>query len=97
MAKVKLVINKDIQKVGIGRKDIEEGLAIPIFSVVPMDSETAQTALNQGEPFVVKFPKSFLAHALEGMTDKILGAETPAEVSQNDGPLLKLKKMLFGS
>lgn len=97
MNKVKLVINKDISNVGISRKDIEEGLAIPIFAVVPMDSETSQTALNQGDPFVVKFPRSSVAHALEEMTDKILGVEHAVVVPQTGGPFWKLKKLLFGS
>ncbi|NLI78113.1 MAG: MinD/ParA family protein [Candidatus Riflebacteria bacterium] len=97
MAKVKLVINKDIPNVGISRKDIEEGLAIPIYAVVPMESETAQTALNQGEPFVVKFPKSSLANSLEVMTCHILGEDAPADVPQTVGPLLRLKKIIFGS
>ncbi len=97
MAKVKLVINKDIPNVGIGRKDIEEGLAIPIFSVVPMDAETAQMALNHGEPFVVKFPNTPLAKALDLMTTLIVGEEPAAADPVPSGPLWKLRKMIFGS
>lgn len=97
MAKVKLVINKDIPNVGIGRKDIEEGLAIPIFAVVPMEAETAQSALNQGEPFVVKFPDSPLTRALEAMTTLIVGDEAPVAAPASGGALLKLRKLIFGS
>ncbi|OIP27912.1 hypothetical protein AUK22_04870 [bacterium CG2_30_54_10] len=97
IGKVKLVINKDISNVGISRKDIEEGLAIPIFSVVPMDYETAQTALNQGEPFVLKFPRSILAHAMEAMTDKILSSGVEVIEEEPAGAFLKLKKLIFGS
>lgn len=97
MAKVKLVINKDIPNVGIDRKDIEEGLAIPIFAVIPMDPETAQTALNQGEPFVVKFPDTPLSRALDNLTSLIAGSESKKEDQLSEGVLVKLKKIILGS
>ncbi len=96
--KIKLIINKDIPNVGIGSKDIEAGLAIPVFASVPMDAETAQLSLNQGEPFVIKFPQSVLARSLVRIGRKIADPNEPqAEVPVKMGPFSRLKQLLFGS
>ncbi|MBF0408784.1 MAG: response regulator [Candidatus Riflebacteria bacterium] len=97
-AKIKLILNKDIPNVGISPKDIEEGLQIPMYAVVPMDSETAQKALNTGEPFVGKFPASSLARAVEDIATKLLPNDAPPK--QPDGKsstMLKIKDLLFGT
>jgi len=95
--KLKLVLNKDIPNVGIGPKDIESGLAVPILSVVPMDSETAQRALNQGEPFVEKFPDSTLARSIDAMALKIMGEDVSEASQAAIGPWGRLRRVLFGS
>jgi len=93
--KIKLILNKDIPNVGIDSKGIEEGLKRPIFAVVPMDSETAQLSLNQGEPFVLKFPSSNLAKAVENIANKLTADDkkSPHKAST----ILKIKDLLFGS
>lgn len=97
-AKIKLIINKDIPNVGIDRKDIESGLAIPIFAVVPMDYETAQLSLNQGEPFVVKFPGSHLTKSLEEIAGKIIGpGKGPVVAPAKASAIHRIKDLLFGS
>lgn len=97
LTKVKLVINKDIPNVGISKKDIEQGLSIPVFAAIPMDAETAQMALNQGEPFVLKFKKTPLAKAVEELASKILGDnKLYNEVYNSTTTLAKIKKFIFG-
>ncbi|MBF0499522.1 MAG: response regulator [Candidatus Riflebacteria bacterium] len=97
-SKIKLVLNKDIPNVGIGPADIEAGLAIPMFAVVPMDSGTAQKALNTGEPFVVKFPESSLAQSIEEIMKKILPAEEMAKKPlPKKSAFFKIKDLLTGS
>lgn len=95
-AKIKLVLNKDIQNVGISAQDIEAGLAIPLFSVVPMDSETSQRALNQGEPFVVKFANSQVARAVTNMAELVIGPEE-SDGTGSKSRLFKIKELIFGS
>lgn len=80
--RVKLILNKDISNVGISKSDLEKGLAIPVFSVVPMEAEIAQRSLNQGESFVVKSPESNLSRAVENIADKIIGVVPKNEVDQ---------------
>ncbi|MBF0542995.1 MAG: response regulator [Candidatus Riflebacteria bacterium] len=95
--KIKIVLNKDISNVGISPKDLEEGLQIPMFAVVPMDSETAQKALNTGEPFFIKFPNSTLAKAMEAIASKILPGEPPKPPVGKSSAILKIKDLLFGA
>ncbi len=97
-AKIKLLLNKDIPNVGIDSKGIEEGLKIPIFSVIPMDSETAQLSLNQGEPFVIKFPHSNLAKAIGGIAKRLTeGDKKPLPDPTKGSTILKIKDLIFGS
>lgn len=96
-AKIKLVLNKDMPNVGIDGKTIEDGLKIPIFSVVPMDSETAQLSLNQGEPFVVKFPDSTLSRAVNQIASKLSSDGKKQAAPQKTSMILRIKDLLFGS
>lgn len=96
LKKVKLVLNKDIPNVGIGGKDIEEGLGIPLYATVPMDSETAQRALNLGEPFVQKCPETTIAQAIQRMAENIIGTEDPAP-STSKSAFFRIKDILFGT
>ncbi len=95
--KIKLVLNKDFPNAGIGAKDIEAGLAIPLFATVPMETETAQQALNQGEPFVVKSSGSSLAKAVQNMARTIISPEGEAPAAAKQGVLTQLKNILLGS
>ncbi|HOY68890.1 MAG TPA: response regulator [Candidatus Ozemobacteraceae bacterium] len=97
VGKIKLVLNKDFPSAGISGKDIEAGLAIPLFATVPMETDTAQQALNQGEAFVVKSPGSSLAKAIMKMARTITGGEGEASEAGNEGVLKHLKNILLGS
>ena len=94
--KIKLILNKDIQNVGIDAKDIEAGLAIPVFSVVPMDSETAQRALNAGDPFVTRFADSQLAKAVEGMSFKV-APDSVKPSTEKKSMISRVRDLIFGS
>lgn len=97
-AKIRLILNKDIPNVGIGPQDIAEKLGIPMFAVVPMDPETAQMALNSGEPFVIKFPHSSLSRAIDDLSTKILPVpETPKIPAVKGSAILRIKDILFGT
>jgi len=96
VGKIKLVLNKDFPSAGISGKDIEAGLAIPLFATVPMETDTAQQALNQGEAFVVKSPGSSLAKAIMKMARTITGGEGEASEAGNTGVLKHLKNILLG-
>jgi pilus assembly protein CpaE len=97
-SKIKLLLNKETANVGIDRQGIEEGLKIPMFASVPMDSETSQLSLNQGEPFVVKFPHSLLTRAIENLGNKFTGEDKrPAVPEKKGSAILRIRDLLFGS
>lgn len=95
MSKIKLILNKEIPNVGIGKQDLEAGLAIPVYATVPMESEIAQRSLNQGEAFVLKSPGSAISKSIIGMADRIVGPKKPVETGKS--AMLKIKDLLFGS
>lgn len=95
MSKVKLLLNKEIQNVGIGRSDLEAGLAIPVYATVPMESEIAQRSLNQGELIVLKSPASGIGRSILGMAERLAGPRNIPETGKS--AILKIKDLLFGS
>lgn len=97
MGKIKLILNKEIPNVGIGKADLEAGLSIPVYATVPMESEIAQRSLNHGEAFVAKAPNSAIAKSIIGMADRILGPKDGAAVDTGKSAILKIKDLLFGS
>lgn len=50
--KVKVIINKSNEKLGIKHKDFENTLNVEIFEVIPEDNTTVITSVNKGMPFV---------------------------------------------
>jgi pilus assembly protein CpaE len=96
-SKIKLILNKEIPNVGIGKQDLEAGLAIPVFATVPMESEIAQRSLNHGEPFVLGSPNSAIAQSINGIADKILGPKNDQNAQPSKSAILKIKDLLFGS
>ncbi len=95
MSKVKLLLNKEIPNVGIGKSDLEAGLAIPIYATVPMESEIAQRSLNQGELIVLKSPASGIGRSIIGMAERLAGPRNIPETGKS--AILKIKDLLFGS
>jgi len=95
LTKIKLILNKEIPNVGIGKQDLEAGLAIPVYATVPMESEIAQRSLNHGEAFVLKSPGSAISKSIIGMADRIVGPKQQAETGKS--AILKIKDLLFGS
>ncbi len=95
MSKVKLLLNKEIPNVGIGKSDLEAGLAIPIYATVPMESEIAQRSLNQGELIVLKSPASGIGRSILGMAERLAGPRNIPETGKS--AILKIKDLLFGS
>lgn len=96
MSKIKLILNKEIPNVGIGKQDLEAGLAIPVYATVPMESEIAQRSLNHGEAFVLNSPTSAIARSIIGMADKIIGPKDSDGQDSGKSAILKIKDLLFG-
>lgn len=97
VSKIKLILNKEIPNVGIGKQDLEAGLSIPVYATVPMESEIAQRSLNHGEAFVAKSPSSAIAKSIIEMADRIIGPTENVSTETGKSAILKIKDLLFGS
>lgn len=95
MSRVKLILNKEIPNVGIGKGDLEAGLSIPVYATVPMESEIAQRSLNQGELIVLKSPASAIGRSILGMAEQLAGSRSVPDTGKS--AILKIKDLLFGS
>mgnify|MGYP003773699477 CR=1 FL=1 len=95
MSRVKLILNKEIPNVGIGKSDLEAGLSIPVYATVPMESEIAQRSLNQGELIVLKSPASAIGRSILGMAEQLAGSRSVPDTGKS--AILKIKDLLFGS
>lgn len=70
--KVWLVVNQATKKQGISIKDIGETLKRPIFMVIPEDTLTVSTAIDQGVPVVLgNGRKQPVAEAINKLAEKI--------------------------
>jgi pilus assembly protein CpaE len=96
-SKIKLILNKEIPNVGIGKQDLEAGLSIPVYATVPMESEIAQRSLNHGEAFVLKASSSAIAKSIIGLADRIIGPKDEPSTDTGKSAIIKIKDLLFGS
>ena len=71
-AKMTLVLNKYISRVGLTPSDIEATLSLPITSVIPLDSQSVLSSMNQGVPFVTGMKRSKVAKSLQSLAKGIL-------------------------
>ena len=95
MSKVKIILNKDMPDVGIDKANIEQGLGIPVYSVIPMDDAVVQP-LNKGEPIVLKSPFSLISRTIIDIAEKLVGpAKKQANTSKST--ILRIKDLLFGN
>lgn len=96
MTKIRLILNKDMPDVGIDRANLEAGLGISVYAVVPTDSVLAQVALNKGEAFVLKSPASLISRSIIDIAERIIGpGKKPVNTSKS--AILRIKDLLFGN
>lgn len=62
--KVKLVLNRAVPEMGLGPKDAEKTLGMPLFGQVPSDGRLVVDSVNRGIPFVVSRPDSRIAESV---------------------------------
>ena len=72
--KVKIVANRYIKKGhDIEPADVERALGLKIAHYVPNDFKTAISAINLGEPFVLRAPKTEISQSLMGLAEMLRG------------------------
>lgn len=90
--KVKLILNRSNQDVGINPRDVEASLSIKIFAHIPSDGKIVIAAVNRGQPFVITNTGAKIAQTILALTN-LLNLEKEAKSEK----FSLFKKFLFTS
>lgn len=85
--KVRLILNRSNQEVGINPRDVEESLGFKIFAHIPSDGKTVIGAVNRGQPFVVTNTGTKIAQMLITFAKSIVEGK---DYHENNGILKKI-------
>jgi len=70
--KVKVVVNRANTRMGISIQEVREALALPIMELIPSAGPVVIPSINQGIPFVIKYPKKRISRSIEQLADKLI-------------------------
>jgi Flp pilus assembly CpaE family ATPase len=74
MNKVKVVVNRSTRKgYDIDAEEVEKALGLKISWSVPNDFKSAITAINYGEPVVLRSPRAEMSDSLQGLMQMLNG------------------------
>jgi pilus assembly protein CpaE len=73
-AKIRLVLNRYSDEIGLPREDLEKSLRFPVAARIPSDGRTVVTSVNKGIPFYLTDPKSKVALAVRDLAAQVVGA-----------------------
>jgi len=74
MEKVKVVVNRSTRKgYDIDAEEVEKALGVKIAWSVPNDFKSAITAINYGEPVVLRSPRAEMSDSLQGLMQMLNG------------------------
>jgi len=74
MAKIKVVVNRSTRKgYDIDAEEVERALGLKISWSVPNDFKNAITAINYGEPVVLRSPRAEMSDSLQGLMQMLNG------------------------
>lgn len=74
MAKVKVIVNRSTRKgYDIDLDEVEKALGLKISWSVPNDFKNAITAINYGEPVVLRSPRAEMSDSLQGLMQMLNG------------------------
>jgi pilus assembly protein CpaE len=91
--KIKLIVNRSSQEVGINVGDLEENLNYTVDIHVPSEGEVTIDSINQGVPFVISKPQSRISKKIAEMADLVTGARED-EPQDKEGWLKKIGSFL---
>lgn len=90
--KINLVLNRADSEFGLGVKDVEKTLNLPVKVKIPGDESTAVRALHTGEPFVLSNPKALITKGIYELAALL----EPEKKKENETGLLSKVKNVFG-
>ena len=69
--RVKLVVNRFLQKADIQIKDAEKVLGVTVFQIIPNDYMEVVTSINKGIPVVTMSPRSAVSKAIMNLAELV--------------------------
>jgi pilus assembly protein CpaE len=72
--KIRLILNRYSDEIGIPREDLEKSLHFPVSARIPSDGRTVVASINKGVPFYATDPNSRVAQAVRELAVQIAGA-----------------------
>jgi pilus assembly protein CpaE len=69
--RVKLVVNRFLQKADIQIKDAEKVLGVTVFQIIPNDYLEVVTSINKGTPVVTMSPRSPVSKAIMNLAELV--------------------------
>ena len=82
-SKVRVVVNRASESTNITLEDVSAVVEAPLAAFIPNDYNTAVSALNRGEPFVLSYPKSKLSSCVETLVDTLITGSEEYSIPKN--------------
>ncbi len=86
--KVRLVLNRCDQDLGVDIPDLEKGLEIVVSHQIPGDERTVVTAINKGVPVVLSNSSSDIAKSFRRMSERIVSGKRHTTQDKQNKPLI---------
>ncbi|MDT3699082.1 MAG: response regulator [Thermincola sp.] len=90
--KVKLILNRSANDMGIKHEDMEENLKMKIASHIPSDGRTVVSSVNKGDPFVMTHPGTKISESIRELSRMVM----IGEAKQTRAAKIPEKKGLLG-
>ncbi|MBS4021934.1 MAG: response regulator [Dethiobacter sp.] len=81
--KIRVVLNRCDQDLGVDVADLEKGLEIVVSHQIPSDERTAVSAINKGVPVVLSNSSSELAKSFRRMSERMVSGKRLPQEKQN--------------
>lgn len=94
--KVKLVINRSTEEMGIQKVDLESTLEWFAVSSIPTDSRLVTSAVNRGVPYILSHPTSRLSNSIYNLSEIVIknwGTQKDLQASKRKSFITKIFNM----
>lgn len=90
--KVRLILNRSSDDIGIKCEDMEENLGLKVKAHIPSDGRTVISSVNKGSPFVISNPNTKVSAGIKELAGMIM----PGDDLHTVAPKTTGKKGIFG-
>ncbi len=90
--KVRLILNRSSNDIGIKCEDMEESLGLKVKAHIPSDGRTVITSVNKGSPFVITHPNTKVTGSVRELAEMIMPGNEKVTIMEKP----ETKKGFFG-